>query len=132
MSRRIIILYLLITAGCKTQNAPPPVSRLDIAIENLSMTSRQLDELREEKDLFTKSLEDFVEQKAEHIGILDTNEIYRETRAFAEWRRDITQREKDLNIEHSMNISAAHREIAKRKTTEANKTASYMPPYRNP
>jgi hypothetical protein len=132
MRNTVIILYLLIIAGCKTPSNPPPVSRFDIAIENLSRTSQQLEDLRREKDIFTKSLEDFEQQKAERSSVLNTNDIDKQTKAFAEWHMDIAQREKDLNIEHSMNISAAHREILKRKAAESNQTALYTLPYRNP
>jgi hypothetical protein len=132
MRKTAIILYLLIIAGCKTPSNPPPVSRFDVAIENLSRTTQQLDDLQKEKDFFTKSLEDFERQKDECGDLMDASEIARQTKAFAEWHRDIAQREKDLNIEHSMNIYAAHREILKRKATEPNQTASYTPPYRKP
>jgi hypothetical protein len=120
MRKTAVILFLLIIAGCKTPSNPPPVSRFDIAIENLSRTTQQLDDLRNEKDLFAKSIEDFERQKTECSDLLDAFEIAEQTRAFAEWHRDIAQREKDLNIEHSMNVAAAHREILKRKGIEAN------------
>ena len=132
MRKTAIILYLLIIAGCKTPNSPPSVSRFDIAIENLSITSQKLEDLRMEKDIFAKLLEDFERQKAEHVGILDANEINKQTKTFAEWHRDIAQREKDLTIEHSMNIFAAHREILKRRAAEPNQAAFSTLPYRNP
>ena len=121
MRKTVIILYLLIIAGCKTPDNPRPVSRFDIAIENLSRTSQQLEDLRMEKDIFIRLLEDFEQQKAENTGILDANEIDKQTRTFAEWHRDIAQREKDLTIEHTMNVLAAHREIAKRRAAKSNK-----------
>ena len=132
MRKTAIIICLLIIAGCKTPSNPPPVSRFDIAIENLSRTSQQLEDLRKEKDVFAKSLENFEQQKAEHVGILDANEIGKQTKVFAEWHRDITQREKDLTIEHSMNVSAAHREILKRRAADQPQTALSTLPYRNP
>jgi hypothetical protein len=132
MSRTVIILCLLIITGCKTPNSPPPVSRFDIAIENLSKTSQQLEDLRKEKDLFAKSLEDFERQKAEHSSILDANDIDKQTRAFAEWHRDIAQREKDITIEHSMNVFAAHRELVKRRAAEPNQAVLATLLYRNP
>jgi hypothetical protein len=132
MSRTVIIICLLTIAGCKTPNNPPPVSRFDIAIENLSITSQKLEDLRTEKDIFARLLDNFEQQKAEHVGILDANEIDKQTRAFAEWHRDIAQREKDLTIEHSMNVSAAHREIAKRRTAKSNQTAPSTLPYLEP
>jgi 3-methyladenine DNA glycosylase Tag len=132
MRKTAIILYLLIIAGCKTPSNPPPVSRFDIAIENLSITSQKLEDLRTEKDIFTKLLEDFEQQKSERAGILDANEIDKQTRAFAEWHRDIAQREKDLTIEHSTNIFAAHREIVKRRAAKSNQTALSTLPYQNP
>ena len=73
-----------------------------------------------EKDIFVRLLDDFEKQKAEHIGILDANEIDKQTKAFAEWHRDIAQREKDLTIEYTMDVLAAHREIAKRRTAKSN------------
>jgi hypothetical protein len=132
MRKTVVIIYLLIIAGCKTPSNPPPVSRFDIAIENLSRTSQQLEDLRKEKGIFTKSLEDFERQKTECGDLLDAFKIAEQTKTFAEWHMDIAQREKDLNIEHSMNISAAHREILKRKAVESNQTALYTLPYRNP
>ena len=132
MRKTAIILYLLIIAGCKTPSSPPPLSRFDIAIENLSRTSQQLEDLRKEKDLFAKSLENFERQKAEHIGVLDANEIDKQARAFAEWHRDIAQREKDITIEHSMNVFAAHREILKRRATEPNQAVLATLLYQNP
>ena len=132
MRKTAIILYLLIIAGCKTPSSPPPLSRFDIAIENLSRTSQQLEDLRREKDLFAKSLENFERQKAEHIGVLDANEIDKQARAFAEWHRDIAQREKDITIEHSMNVFAAHREILKRRATEPNQAVLATLLYQNP
>jgi hypothetical protein len=85
-----------------------------------------------EKDVFARLLEDFERQKAERAGILDANELDKQTRAFAEWHRDIAQREKDLTIEHSMNVFAAHREILKRRAAEPNQAAFSTLPYRNP
>lgn len=85
-----------------------------------------------EKDIFVRLLEDFEQQKAERSSVLDPNEIYKQTKAFAEWHRDIAQREKDLTIEHSMNIFAAHREIAKRRAAKSNQTALSTLLYRNP
>jgi hypothetical protein len=127
MKKTAIILYLLIIAGCKTPSNPPPVSRFDIAIENLSITSQKLEDLRMEKDIFVRLLDDFEKQKAEHAGILDANEIDKQTRVFAEWHRDIAQREKDLTIEHAMNVLAAHREILKRRAAEQNEITLASP-----
>ena len=116
MRKTTIILYLLIIAGCKTPGNPQPVSQFDIAIENLSITSQKLEDLRMEKDIFVRLLDDFEQQKAENTGILDANEIDKQTSVFAEWHRDIAQREKDLTIEHTMNVLAAHMEILKRQS----------------
>lgn len=132
MRKTSVILYLLLIAGCKTPGSPPPVSRFDIAIENLSRTTQQLEYLRKEKDLFAKSLGDFERQKTECGDLLDVFKMAEQTRAFAEWHRDIAQREKDLTIEHSMNVLAAHREILKRKAAEPNQAALSTLPYRNP
>ncbi len=132
MKKTAIILYLLIIAGCKTSSNPPPVSRFDIAIENLSITSQKLEDLRMEKDIFVRLLDDFEKQKAENTGILDANEIDEQTRAFAEWHRDIAQREKDLTIEHAMNVLAAHREVAKRRTAEPNQAVVSIVPLAKP
>jgi Skp family chaperone for outer membrane proteins len=129
---RIVIIICLLIAGCKTQSAPPPVSRFDLAIENLSRTTQQLEDLQKEKDLFAKSLKDFEQQKTERSSVLDANDINKQAKAFAEWHRDIAQREKDLNIEHSMNIYAAHREILKRKAAEPNQAVFSTLPNRNP
>jgi uncharacterized NAD(P)/FAD-binding protein YdhS len=127
MRKTAIILYLLIIAGCKTPDNPRPVSRFDIAIENLSITSQKLEDLRMEKDIFVRLLDDFEKQKAEHAGILDANEIDKQTKVFTEWHRDIAQREKDLTIEHTMNILAAHREVAKRRAAKLNEITLASP-----
>ena len=132
MRTTAIILCLFILPGCKTPNSPPPVSRFDIAIENLSITSQKLEDLRMEKDFFAKSLADFEQQKAECGDFMDANDIARQTRAFAKWHWDIAQREKDLTIEHSTNVFAAHREILKRRAAEPNQAALSTLPYRNP
>ncbi|MGA2071442.1 MAG: hypothetical protein ABSG97_08835 [Sedimentisphaerales bacterium] len=133
MRKKVIILYLLlIIAGCKTADSPPPVSRFDVAIENLSRTTQQLEDLRKEKDFFAKSLADFEQQKAECGDFMDANKLDRQTRAFARWHWDIAQREKDLTIEHSTNIFAAHREIVKRRAAKSNQTALSTLPYQNP
>jgi hypothetical protein len=120
MRKTAVILYLLIITGCKTPSHPPPVSRFDIAIENLSITSQKLEDLRMEKDIFVRLLDDFEQQKTEYSSILDANEIDRQTRAFAEWHLDIAQRDKDLTIEYSVSVDAAHREIAKRRAAKSN------------
>jgi len=127
-----ILLSIILIAGCNTPGNPPPVSRLDIAIENLSRTTLQLEDLRKEKEFFSKSLADFERQEAEYGAFMDPNKIDREERAFAKWHRDIAQREKDLNIEHSTNVLAAHREILKRKTEGKNPTALSVLQPRNP
>jgi hypothetical protein len=127
MRRTVIILYLLIIAGCKAPDNPRPVSRFDIAIENLSITSQKLEDLRMEKEIFVRLLNDFEKQKAENTGILDADEIDRQAMTFAEWHRDIAQREKDLTIEHSMNVLAAHREVEKRRAAEQNKITLASP-----
>jgi hypothetical protein len=132
MRKTAIILYLLIIAGCNTPSNLPPVSRFDIAIENLSRTTQQLEDMRKEKDFFAKSLADFEQQKTECGDFMDANELDKQTMAFARWHWDIAQREKDITIEHSMNIFAAHREIAKRRAAEPNQAALYTLHYRNP
>jgi hypothetical protein len=123
MRKIAVILCLFMLSGCGASGNSTPVSRFDIAIENLSRTSLQLENLQKEKDLFAKTLEDFEQQKAEYNDILGTGKANKITRAYAQWHRDITQREKDLAIEHAMNVSAAHREILKRKAEEQNQTA---------
>ena len=132
MRKTAIIICLLIIAGCKTPSSYPPISRFDIAIENLSRTSQKLEDLRMEKDIFARLLEDFEQQKAERVGILDANDIDKQAKAFADWHLDIAQREKDLTIEHSMNVSAAHREIVKRRAAQPNQAAFSTLLYRNP
>jgi hypothetical protein len=132
MRNTAIILCLFILSGCKTPSNPPPVSRFDIAIENLSRTTQQLEDLRKEKDFFAKSLADFEQQKTECGDFMDANELDKQTKAFARWHWDIAQREKDLTIEHSTNIFAAHREIVKRRAAKSNQTALSTLPYQNP
>ena len=125
----IMLCLLLITTGCETTGSPPPVSRFDVAIENLSITSQKLEDLRTEKDIFVKLLDNFEQQQAEHGNILDANKIDKQAMAFAEWHRDITQREKDVMIEHSLNVFVAHREIFKRRAAETNQAAFSTLPY---
>ncbi len=91
-----------------------------------------MEDLRKEKDFFEKSLADFELQKEECGDLMDPNEIERQQQAFARWHWDIAQREKDLTIEHSMNVFAAHKEMLKRKAEEPNQTMLAAPAPRNP
>jgi len=118
MCRKVIILTLLIIAGCKEEDPAPIISRFEISIENLSRTTQQLEDLRKEKDLFVKLLDDFERQKRDGSTFLSFIEIIQQDQTFTEWHMDITQREKDLSIEHAMNVLAAHREIQKRNSGE--------------
>jgi len=59
MSKTVIAFGLLIIAGCKTPSSPAPVSRYDLAIENLSITTEQLETVQKEKRFFCKSARRF-------------------------------------------------------------------------
>ena len=123
MRKTAIVICLLIITGCQTPDNTSSISRFDVAIENLSITSQKLEDLRMEKDIFAMLLDDFEQQKTAHGSTLDANKIDKQAMSFAEWHRDIAQREKDISIEHSLNVFAAHREIFKRKAAEPNQAA---------
>ena len=121
MKRTVIILALLITvSGCKTPakngTTTPSASLYDSAIENLSMSTEQLESVRKEKDFFVKSLEDFERQKDEYGYLLDTSRFRSQMQDFTEWHRDISRREKIIEVQHALSVTAAHSQVAKRRS----------------
>jgi hypothetical protein len=121
MKQTAIVLALLITiSGCKTpagtKTQTQSASLYDSAIENLSMTAEQLESLRKEKDFFVKSLEDFERQKYEYGYLLDVGRLRSQMQDFTEWHRDISKRERILEVQHSLNVLAAHSQVAKRRS----------------
>lgn len=118
----MIALGLLIIAGCKTPSSPSPASRLDLAIENLSITTEQLESVQREKDFFVKVLEDFEQQKDEYGVFLNYQQIHSQMQDFENWHQDISQREQELAIEHAINVFAAHNQVAKRRLTDPNQS----------
>ena len=127
MRNTVITLCLLMLAGCskpaRTTTVPAPVSRFDLAIENLSITTEQLESVRKEKDLFVNVLEDFEQQKAEYGPLLNANQLPSQMEDFADWHRDISQRERQLEMLHALNVFAAHSQVAKRRLADANQTS---------
>jgi hypothetical protein len=132
MRNTVIALCLLMIVGCRTPAHTPPVSRLDSAIENLSFTTEQLESVRKEKDFFVKMLEDFEEQKAEYGPLLNANHLRSQMQDFADWHRDISQQERQLEIQHALNVFAAHSQVAKRKAADPNQASLVSLPTRKP
>ena len=128
MKPTIIILGLLIAAaGCgrPTSSEPAPASAAsltcyDMAIENLSTTTEQLESIRREKDFFVKSFEDFERQKAQYGQLWTSRQIRNQMQYFTDWHRDILQRERTLEFQHALNVLAAHNEVIKRKKADTN------------
>jgi len=121
-----ITLCLLMLVGCnrpaETTTVPPSGSRFDLAIENLSFTTEQLESVRKEKDLFVNVLEDFEQQKAEDGPFLNANQLPSQMQDFADWHRDISHRERQLEVQHALNVFAAHSQVAKRRFADPNQT----------
>jgi hypothetical protein len=126
MRNTVITLCLLMLAGCnkpaRTTTVPTSVSRFDLAIENLSITTEQIESVRKEKDLFVNVLEDFEEQKAEYDPLLNANQLRSQMQDFADWHRDISQRERQLEMQHALNVFVAHSQVAKRRFADPNQT----------
>jgi hypothetical protein len=118
--------------GCnrpaETTTVPLSVSRFDSAIENLSITTEQLESVRREKDLFVNVLENLEEQKTEYAAFLDSQRLRSQMQDFAVWHRDISQRERQLEIRHALNVFAAHSQVEKRKFADPNQTMLANPP----
>jgi hypothetical protein len=108
--------------GCNTPTHIPPASRFDSAIENLSITTEQLESVRGEKDIFVNMLENFEEQKTEYAAFLDSQRLRSQMQDFADWHRDISQRERQLEVRHALNVFAAHSQVAKRRFADPNQT----------
>jgi hypothetical protein len=125
--KKAIIIFLLIIAGCNTPADKPIANHFDTAIENLSLTTQQLESVRREKDFFVKALEDFEQQKTEYGLFLDPGRLGSQMQDFTGWHRDITQRERELEIQHAINVFAAHNQVAKRKSLDPNQTALASP-----
>ncbi|MCJ7728791.1 MAG: hypothetical protein MUO27_02775 [Sedimentisphaerales bacterium] len=128
----VITLCLLMIVGCNTPTPIPPASRFDSAIENFSITTEQLESVRREKDLFVKVLENFEEQKAEYAPFLDSQRLHSQMQDFADWHRDISQRERQLEVQHALNVFAAHSQVAKRKFADPNQASLVSLPTRKP
>jgi hypothetical protein len=113
-------------AGCnrpaETTTVPLSGSHFDLAIENLSITTEQLESVRKEKDLFVNVPEDFEEQKAADGPFLNANQFRSQMQDFADWHRDISQRERQLEVRHALNVFAAHSQVAKRRFADPNQT----------
>jgi hypothetical protein len=132
MRKLVIILgAFVILAGCnrpaETPAYDPPVSQYDMAIENLSITTEQIEDIRKEKDLFIKSLESFERQKNEYGYLMDVNGIRRQMQRFADWHKDIAKRERSMEVQHALNVFAAHNQVIKRKMTDPNQAIPGSP-----
>jgi hypothetical protein len=126
----VIIGFFIILAGCNTpadksaHTASLQDSLYDTAIENLNTTTEQLEAIRKEKDLFVKSLEDFEQQRVEYAQFWEANQIQSQLQNFTDWHRDITLRERNLEVRHALNVLAAHNQVMKRKKSDPNQTVS--------
>jgi sRNA-binding regulator protein Hfq len=121
MKKAFIILAVLVTAGCKSPVQKQYTSDFDAAIENLSVTTEQLEAVRREKDFFVKVLEDFEQQKAEYPNLVNTQQIPGQIQIFDDWHRDIAQRERYLAMQHAINVFAAQNQVSKRRLADPNK-----------
>jgi hypothetical protein len=74
-----------------------------------------------------KFMEDFEQQRAEYGLFLDPGRLGSQMQDFTGWHRDITQRERELEIQHAINVFAAHNQVAKRKSLDPNQTALASP-----
>ena len=121
----IVLVLLIILTGCnrqaKVKNETTSADLYDLAIENLSMTSEQLEAVQREKDFFVKSLEDFERQKAEYGFLLDTGQLRSQMQDFTDWHRDIARRERTLEVQHALNVLAAHNQVAKLRAANREK-----------
>jgi hypothetical protein len=126
-----VIVLLTILTGCSRQagvkNEITSADLYDLAIENLSMTAEQLEAIQREKDFFVKSLEDFEQQKAEYGYLLDSGQLRSQMQDFTEWHRDIERRERNLEVQHALNVLAAHNQVAKRRAADPDKIATLKP-----
>jgi hypothetical protein len=131
--KKMAILWGLIAvlAGCNKPARTPahylPPSQYDMAIENLSITTNQLDAISKEKDLFIQALESFEQQKNKYGYLMDINGIQKQMQQFADWHKDITSRETNLEVRHSLNVFAAHNQVIKRKMTDPNPIEQAIP-----
>ena len=120
----IVVGSFFILAGCNNpaQNPAynPSATQYDMAIENLSKTTNQLDAIRKEKDLFVKALESFEQQKNTYGYLMNINGIQKQMQRFSDWHKDISSRERKLEVRHSLNVFAAHNQVIKRKMTNPN------------
>ena len=132
MSKTVIVFGLLIIAGCKTPSSRTSATSYDLAIENLSVTTEQLESLQREKDIFVKSLEDFEQQKNEYSVFLSYRQLYSQMQDFGNWHEDISQREQELAMEHAINVFIAHNQVIKRRLADPNQIKLAGPPPRKP
>ena len=120
MRNALVIISLMILAGCRTPEETAAPTQLDIAIENLSITTQQLESVRKEKDYFVRTLEDYERQKAEYGNYLNSDGFYNQMRYFTAWHEDILRRERNLEIQYAFDVFAAHNQVAKRKLADPN------------
>ena len=129
MKNQALIICVLLLVGCDTQSRHSRISHYDAAIENLSVTAEQLDNVRKEKDFFIEVLEDFEQQKNEYRNLLNPIAIQIQMKRFTEWHNDISQRERKLEVQHALNVLAAHTQVARRKrySRSLNEMSIYSP-----
>jgi hypothetical protein len=120
--RKAIIIFLLIIGGCSTPADKPAQTHFDTAIQDLSITTQQLESVRREKDFFVKTMEDFEQQKTKYALFLTPGRLGGQMQDFAGWHRDIVQRERGLEAQHAINVFAAHNQVAIRKSLDPNQT----------
>jgi hypothetical protein len=118
--RKAIVVLLLIISGCSAPADKPVANHFDTAIQDLSITTQQLESVRREKDFFVKALEDFERQKTEYALFLTPGRIGGQMQDFAGWHRDIVLRERGLEAQHAINVFAAHNQVAIRKSLDPN------------
>ena len=84
--------------------------------------------MQKEKDFFVKSLEDFEHQKAEYGRFLDNQQLRSQMQDFTEWHHDIAQRERTLEVQHALNVLAAHTQVVKRRAADQKNKVSIAAP----
>jgi len=109
MRRAILLFIVMFIVGCNSQSGKPSASTANLAIDNLSRMSEQLDSIGREKDLFADTFDDFETQQAVYSPLFDCNHPQSDAPlAFQTWHGDIQRRETALQRQHALNVLIAH------------------------
>ena len=117
-------MFLIFISGCSNTPAEKKsVSKYDLAVKKLSITSEELDSIGREKDLYVKVLDDMESQQSEFGYLFNSQQMFYEMRILSDWHYDIAQRERAISFEHALNIYDAHIQAMK-KYADSNDTFS--------